>query len=230
MSTSTSARVASRTNRSLHREARPLLGVALDEEALQARRLAIFLLEQEIKWRSQLYLASSKHSAHTYSNPASLLTTSIMSTLSLRDEAAKFADDVVNHYTSLKQARAARTDIWKKVEACTFHSVHWHTFEPGPIDSATVLEKLDADIKDKETALAAAREGLQAALRRMRQSEKILWWHSCERLFSSIEPLVQYEPVAMGPINENAAEVADDEKEEREREAIRVDREPVEKL
>lgn len=37
---------------------------------------------------------------------------------------------------------------------------------------------------------------------RMHQGEQALWWESCERLFSSVAPLAQYEPVIVVPVIE----------------------------
>lgn len=52
---------------------------------------------------------------------------------------------------------------------------------------------------------------------RMHQGEQILWWSRCERLFSSLEPLRQYQPVVEAPVIEDNVEeekVTEDEEDE----------------
>jgi len=38
----------------------------------------------------------------------------------------------------------------------------------------------------------------------MHQGEQVLWWESCERLYSSVAPLAQYEPVMVVPVIEKS--------------------------
>lgn len=107
--------------------------------------------------------------------------TSIMDTVSIFDEAAKFTDNVMNHYNSVRSlhvqedatqtdkmklelACAAHADVKKKTEAYAFHAVDWRTFKNEPLHGAVVLEQLAANIKDEEIALTAAKEALEEVL------------------------------------------------------------------
>ncbi|KAJ8118678.1 hypothetical protein OPT61_g391 [Boeremia exigua] len=198
----------------LRREEKPLLGVALDKEALKPRHLAIFLLEEEIKWRRRTAAAASKPASWHGSMlrlitqgerkvaKIQALTSIIMSTY---DDAVRFANDFVDLHNSLAQARASYIDVKKKTEANNFYTVHWDTFETGPIDANKVLTELEANIKDKEAALMIAKEGLEAALARMHVGEHISWWARYERWHSSVEPLVEYKPVIEEPVAQEPA-------------------------
>lgn len=60
--------------------------------------------------------------------------------------------------------RATHADVKKKTEAKDFYTLHWDTFEKGPIDADGVLEQLAAEVKNKEAAFAVIQDGLGEVL------------------------------------------------------------------
>ncbi|KAH6639213.1 hypothetical protein C7974DRAFT_373475 [Boeremia exigua] len=117
-----------------------------------------------------------------------------MAATSICDDAVELADEVIKLHNSLEQFCASYADVEKKTAARNFFTVHWGTFEEGPIDAAGVLEQLEEDIEKTETALAAAKQKLEDILNGMHPGEHVLWWSRCKRQHSPIKPLAEYKP------------------------------------